>query len=76
METSKNELKIFSLDFSNSIHEINIKLLCSVYKLIDDEVKDFEIYFNYYQNEDVLLILWDGHYLTKSYLNEKDLKIN
>ena len=49
---------------------------CSINNFKDMEITDFELYTNVYKNEDILTILWNDKYTSKSYLNANDLKLN
>jgi hypothetical protein len=72
----KYELKLFAIELANSIHEIKIYPICTLNKFKEYDLIDFELYYNYYDKDDVLLILWDDKYLSKTYLNANGLKIN
>ena len=76
IESSKHELKLFALEISKSIHDIQVNPICTFNNFKNIEIKDFELYFNFYHKEDVLLILWDDQYISKTYLNAPGIKIN
>ena len=39
-------------------------------------ITNFEIYYDYYRNKEVLLITWNDKFISKSYLNVDNLNIS
>ena len=74
--TSRQELKIFALENLNSVHDIKIDPICTISNFKEFRVGDFELYYDFFEKEDVLFILWDDKYLSKTYLNANEVKIN
>lgn len=76
IDTCRQELKIFALENLNSVHDIKIDPICTISNFKEFRVGDFELYYDFFDKEDVLFILWDDKYLSKTYLNANELKIN